>query len=134
MSLMSSIFSAQHDLFILLEWFTSQNVKWPYNCFIGCCFKDLFKTACSNLVYNKLVNLVKGDLEAPFSIATTSRSRGGRYYIPRIAPLYPWSSPYSAECLARWHQVPFFESLVWLNLGLNLGLPDYWQIVYSLGQ
>ena len=26
------------------------------------------------------------------------------------------------------------ESLVWLNLGLNPGLPDHWQILYSLGQ
>ena len=28
---------------------------------------------------------------APFSIATTPRCRGGRYSIPRIAPLYPWT-------------------------------------------
>ena len=30
-----------------------------------------------------------GDPKAPFSIATTPRCRGGRYPIPRIAPLYP---------------------------------------------
>ena len=46
----------------------------------------------------KLVTLVKGDLKAPFSTATTPRCRGRRPSIPRIAPLYPWSSPYSAEC------------------------------------
>ena len=27
-----------------------------------------------------------------------------------------------------------FESLVWLDLGLNIGLPDHWWILYSLGQ
>ena len=26
-----------------------------------------------------------------------------------------------------------FESLVWLDLGLNLGLPDHWRTFYSLG-
>ena len=46
----------------------------------------------------KLVTLIEGDLKTPFSIATTPRCRGGHYSIPRIAPLYPWSSPYDAEC------------------------------------
>ena len=46
----------------------------------------------------KLATLVEGDPKAPFSIATSSRSRGGRYSIPRIAPFYHWSLPYSAEC------------------------------------
>ena len=39
-----------------------------------------------------------GDPMAPFSKATTSRCRGGRYSIFWIAPLYPWSLPYNAEC------------------------------------
>ena len=46
----------------------------------------------------KLTTLVKGDQKAPFSIATTPRSRGGCYSITWIAPLYPWSLPYNAEC------------------------------------
>ena len=46
----------------------------------------------------KLTTLVEGDLKAPFSIATTSRCREGRYSIPWFAPLYPWSLPYNAEC------------------------------------
>ena len=37
----------------------------------------------------KLATIVEGDPKAPFSIATTPRRRGGRYSIPRIAPLYP---------------------------------------------
>ena len=44
----------------------------------------------------KLATLVEGDPKAPFSIATTRRCRG-RYSIPYIAPLYPWSLPYSAK-------------------------------------
>ena len=74
-----------------------------------------------------MVTLVESCLNAPFSIATTPRCRRGCYFIPRIAPLYPWFLPYSAKCLARQHQVPFFESLVLLNLGLNPNLLDHWQ-------
>ena len=46
----------------------------------------------------KLATIVEGDPKAPFSIATTPRCRGGSYSIPRIAPLYPWTVPYNAEC------------------------------------
>ena len=45
----------------------------------------------------KLATFVKGNLKAPFSIATTPRCRGEHYSIPWIAPLYPWSLPYSAK-------------------------------------
>ena len=75
---------------------------------------------------SKLATVVEDVLKAPFSIATTRRCRGGRYSFSRIDPLYPWFVPYYAECWARRHQVPFFESLVWLNLGLNPGLPGHW--------
>ena len=46
----------------------------------------------------KLATIVEGDPKAPFSIATTPRCRGGRYSIPWIAPLYPWTVPFNAEC------------------------------------
>ena len=46
----------------------------------------------------KLATIVEGDPKALFSIATTPRCRGGRYSIPRIAPLYPWTVPYNTEC------------------------------------
>ena len=36
-----------------------------------------------------LETLVKGDLKASFSIATTLWCRGGHCSIPGIAPLYP---------------------------------------------
>ena len=37
----------------------------------------------------KLATLVESDQKATFSIATTLRCRGGRYFIPWIASLYP---------------------------------------------
>ena len=45
----------------------------------------------------KLATLVEGDPKAPFSIATTPRFTGGRYSIPKIAPLYSWSLPYKCK-------------------------------------
>ena len=44
---------------------------------------------------------VEGDPNAPLSIATTRRSRGGRYSFPWIGPFYPWYVPYNAECLSK---------------------------------
>ena len=48
----------------------------------------------------KLATVVDGEPNAPFSIAPspTPRYRIGRYSISWIAPLYPWSLPYNAEC------------------------------------
>ena len=46
----------------------------------------------------KLATVVEGEPKAPFSIATTPRCRGGRDFFSWIAPLYPWSLPYNAEC------------------------------------
>ena len=66
------------------------------------------KTAKHKSKKVKLATLVEGDLKAPFSIATTPRCRGGCYSFPWIAPLYPWSLPYNADCQARRH---FFLSL-----------------------
>ena len=71
---------------------------------------------------NKLT-LVKGDPKAPFSIATTPRCRGGRYSFLWIALLYLWSVPYNAS---KEVSSTIFESLVWLDLGLNAGLPSHW--------
>ena len=73
--------------------------------------------------------MAEGDPQAPFSLGATTKCRGGCYSIPWIAPLYPWSLPYHQ----RQHQVPFFESLVWLNLRLNPGLLDHWRTLYLLG-
>ena len=74
----------------------------------------------------KLATVVEVDPKAPFSIATTPRCKRGCYSFPWMAPLYFWSVPYKAECKAKRHQVPFFGSLVWLDRGLNPGLPCHW--------
>ena len=47
------------------------------------------------------------------------------YSFPWIAPLYPWSVLYNADCLKRLHQVQFF--FLWLDLGLKPNLSGYWQ-------
>ena len=80
----------------------------------------------------KSPTLVEGDPKAPFSIVTTPRNRRGCYSIPWIAPPCSWSLPYNAECEGKRHHVPFFESLVWLDLGLNHGLPNHWRTLYLL--
>ncbi len=46
---------------------------------------------------DKLVTLIECNKKASFSIATTQRCRGGRYFFPRIPPLYPRYSPYLTE-------------------------------------
>ena len=49
------------------------------------------------IIRYKLATIVEGDQNALFSIATTSRCRGGRYSFPYIAPLYPRYVPYITE-------------------------------------
>ena len=63
------------------------------------------------------MTFVEGDLKSPFSIANTISCRGGRYSFLLI-DLY-------LRMLNIKHQVPFFEFLVWLELGLNPGLQDH---------
>ena len=58
----------------------------------------------------------------------------GLYSFPWIAPLYPWYLPYNAECNAKRYQVPFSESLIWINLGLNSSLPVHKRTCYPFGQ
>ena len=82
--------------------------------------------------YKLLTTVVQGDHKAPFSIATTLWCRGGCYSFPWIAPLYPWYVPYIVECYASRDNVPFFESLIWRDLGWNPGLLDHWQTLYPL--
>ena len=41
---------------------------------------------------------IEDNPKAPFSIATTTRHRGGHYSFPWIAPLCPRYIPYNAEC------------------------------------
>ena len=68
---------------------------------------------CLYTVKVKLVTVVESVQKAPFSIATTPRCRGGRNSFPWIAPLYSWSSPYIAKCLARRYQVTLSDRFIW---------------------
>ena len=81
-----------------------------------------------------LVTVVKGNMRAPFSIAKTPKSSRGRYSFPWISPLYPCYVLYNAEFWAKGHQVPLFESLVWLDQGLNLGLSNHWRTLSHFKQ
>ena len=69
-----------------------------YNPVLGKTFFLIAIIYNNTIIILKLATIVEGDPKAPFSIATTPRCRGGRYSIPRIASLYPWTVPYNAEC------------------------------------
>ena len=59
---------------------------------------------------------------------------GGHFSFLWIVLLTLWFVPYNAEFYARRHQVPFFQSLVGLDLGLKPGLPGHGRILYPLDQ
>ena len=84
---------------------------------------DGFGIKLPRISLNRLVTVVEGGPKAPFSIATTPSCRGERYSFPWIAPLYPWSLPYNAECQARKHQVTFFLVFCMARPRIELGSP-----------
>ena len=75
----------------------------------------------------KLATIVEGNPKAPFSIATTPMCRGGRYSFPGL--LYFTLDPYLIMLSVKQGGIKyhFLESLVWLDLGLNPGLPGHWR-------
>ena len=85
------------------------------------------------IVKIKLLTKVECVPKAPFSIATTPMSNGGHNSFSLITPLYPWSVPYNNKCWASEYKVPFFESLVLINQGLNPGLSVHWWTFYTQG-
>ena len=81
-------------------------------------------------IYSCWLTVVKGDPNTPFSIATTLKWKGGCYSFLWIAPLN--LDPYLIMLNVKQRGIKdYFESLVWLDLGLNLSLPDNWQIIYA---
>ena len=56
--------------------------------------------------------MVKGDMKAPFSIATTLRCMGGGYFFPRIAPLTLDLNLIMLSVKQGGIKYNFFESLV----------------------
>ena len=83
------------------------------------------------LSQGKLVTLVEGEPKPPFSIATTPRCRGGCYSSSGLDPLYPYLIMLRVK---QSDNSTILVSLVWLDLGLNSGLLDFWRTIYSLGQ
>ena len=79
-------------------------------------FRNWFKILYIYIYKVKLATVVECNLKSQFSIATKPRCSRGCYPFPRTDPLYPWSVTYNAECSARRHQVPFFESLVYIYI------------------
>ena len=76
-----------------------KSINLKVNIIAGLEFKlAYYDIAVQYINHYKLATLVEGDPKASFSIATTPMSREGHYSIPWIAPLYPWSVPYNAEC------------------------------------
>ena len=57
-----------------------------------------YKLFVNELYLVKLATVVEGDLKTSFSIATTSKCRGGHNFFPWITPLYLWSVPHNAKC------------------------------------
>ena len=76
--------------------------------------------------------LVEGDPKVPFSIATTPRCRGALLHSLDYSTL---SLILTFKCwvLSKAESSTIFESLIWLDLGLNPGLPDHWTL-YPLYQ
>ena len=86
------------------------------------CFFVCFFFFCARAIAIKYLYVVEGNPKAPFSIASTSRCRGGQYSFPWIVPLT--LDPYFIMLRVIKY---VFETLVWLHLGLRPGLLDHWQ-------
>ena len=65
------------------------------------------------------MTVVEGDQKVPFSIATTQRSRGGRYSFPWIAPFYSWYIPLYCWVLSKEVWSTIFEVFGMTRPGLE---------------
>ena len=74
----------------------SQNFR-PYSIVIVVVIIEICNYILPDKKTTYKLNDKEGDQNAPFSIATTPRCRGGRYSFPWIAPLCPWYVPCIAE-------------------------------------
>ena len=112
--------SAKECIFLINTWNLVMALKWRgekisilgfsllYSGFFSDLRKEIFITICSIHIYIyacvcvcvkiKLAIVVKIDMKAPFSIATTLKYRRGRDSFPWVTQLFPWYVPYSAKC------------------------------------
>ena len=78
------------------------------------------------------MTIVEDDQKAPFSIATTPRCRRRRYSFPWTALFLPLMRTLYRWVLSNEVSILYLKSLVWLNLGLNPGLPDHWRTLMAM--
>ena len=81
------------------------------------------------------MTLVEGNPKAPFSIVTTQGVKEGT--TPFSELLHFTLDPYLIMLSVKQGGIKFhfsLKSLVWLDLGLNPGVPDHWRTLYPLGQ
>ena len=79
-----------------------------------------------------MARVVECDLKAPFLLTTTLRYRGGCYSIPWISLLTLDLYLIILSVKQGSREYHFLESLLWLDLGLNPGLPGHWWTLYPL--
>ena len=79
---------------------------------------------------SKLSTVVK----VPFSIATTPRCRDGAIHFPGLSHFTLDTNLIMQSVKQGRIKYHFLKSLVWLDLGLNAGLPDHWWTLYPLDQ
>ena len=120
-------------VFFKLSWFSAQYHLLDFLIDKGCFLFMLSHFSYLRLTLpeiSKIGHCSRGQPEGSLSIASTPRYRGGHYAFFWITLLYSWYISYN---VSRRYQVPFFKSLVWLNLGLNSGLPGHWWTLEPLG-
>ena len=84
-----SIVSNFLNCFIIMSSTSSHAIAFTFGLMpFGKVWTSLSPSAIGSIVSN-LATLVEGDPKAPFSMATTLRCKGGRYFFRWIAPLYP---------------------------------------------
>ena len=104
---------------------------WPLSWFNFWCNLLFSHTHTHIYIKIKLLTIVKGDLECSLFNSYYTKVMGGCYFFLSIVPLYPWYIPYNTVLNKEVSTTIFFffsfsESLVWLEQGLNPGLPSHW--------
>ena len=103
------------------NWIKSFKVLEYFILFFRLIFSFCF-LVCVHYKVKKLATLVEGDPKAPFQYLLHWGVGEGTTPFQDCSTL-----PLILTCEARWHQVPFFKSLVWLDLGLKPGHSDHWR-------
>ena len=93
--------------------------------------KTSFSSKPKIKVKNKVDNLSRGWPESSFFNSYYTKLQGIALLLFQDCFTLPL---FHTWVLSKAASSTIFESLVWLDLGLNHGLPDHWQTLYSFGQ